>query len=159
MSRRSAGVQNSIYYLFLDVAVEGCDILGSELDSVPGGLGYRIDVVNHSEGDGVVVPTVFRVGLVEGGPDEGRGLGEHLLGVVDANVLVESLAAGGVRNRVRRVESHGAGRGGQGQEEEEGSGRCNGSLHRVCVASELSLSASVSGSGGPNLYRMHQSTN
>jgi len=86
-------------------------------------------------------------------PDEGGRVGEDLLGVVDADGLVEPCAAGGVRRRVRRVERDGAGRRrgrGQGQ---EGSDRGDVKLHLVlqvgwCCELLAELGIATYGRGG-----------
>lgn len=106
------------YYLLLDVAGVAADVLGAEVDAVGAGEGHAVDVLDD-EGDLVDGLAVVGAGLVEGVPDEGGRVGEDPLGVVEADGLVEPLAAGGVGRRVRRVERDGGGRRrgrGQGQE-------------------------------------------
>ncbi|PUZ38489.1 hypothetical protein GQ55_9G200800 [Panicum hallii var. hallii] len=92
-----------------DVAGVAADVPGAEVDAVGPRGGDAADVLDD-KGDRVHRPAVGGAGLVEGVPDEGGRVGKDLLGVVEADGLVEPFAAGGVGRRVRRVERDGAGR-------------------------------------------------
>jgi hypothetical protein len=79
------------------------------VDPVGAREGHAADVLDD-EGHRVDGLAVGGAGLVEGVPDERGRVGQDLLGVVEADGLVEPLPAGGIGRRVRRVERHGAGR-------------------------------------------------
>jgi hypothetical protein len=101
------------------------------VDAVIAGEGHTANVLDD-EGDRVHGLAVGRGGLVEGVPAEGGRVREDLLGVAEADGLVEPLATGGVGGRVRGVERDCAGRRGQGQ---EGSDCGQVELHLCCASS------------------------
>ena len=132
-------------YLCLDVAGDvAADVLSAEVDVAADGEGHTADV-HDDEGHRVDRPAVAGAGLVEGVPDEGGRVREDLLRVVEANSLVEALAAGGVRRGVRRLERDGAGRSGSRRrsQEQEGSDRGDMKLHSCAVGIQLSCALLV----------------
>jgi hypothetical protein len=127
----------SSHHLYLDVAGVAADVRGAEGDNVAAGDGGAAEVsgddIRDDEDDRVERLAVSGAGLVEGVvPDERGRVGEDPLREIDADGLVEPLAAWGVRRHVLHVERDGAGRSGRGQGQ-EGSDRGDVQLHRSCA--------------------------
>ncbi|KAG2548229.1 hypothetical protein PVAP13_9KG154685 [Panicum virgatum] len=102
-------VEQHAGHLGPDVAGVVADVRGAEGDHAAAGEGRGAAAdVRDDEGHRVDGLAVGGAGLVEGAPDEGGRVGEHLGRVGEPHGLVEPLAAGGAGRRVRRVERKGS---------------------------------------------------